>query len=199
MAKYGRKEWNEKWTMLDGDGELTWGPDPYLTAIGEEEAHSARAAWKRELLRGAPVPQRFYCSPLRRTIRTFELTFEGILPTDLKPVILENCRERHGKHTCNKRRTLSELQPEFPDVAFEEGFEEEDVLWTEEFENDESLERRAKLVLGRIFQKDCDDTYISITAHTAWIKAVLRVVGRKDYNLPTGGIIVVIVKGTLLR
>ena len=63
--------------------------DPCLTAIGEQEACNARAAWKRELLCGAPVPQVFYCSPFRRTIRTFELTFEGILPTDLKPVILE--------------------------------------------------------------------------------------------------------------
>lgn len=63
--------------------------DPCLTAIGEKEARSACIAWKRELLRGAPVPQRFYCSPFIRTLRTLELTFEGILPTDLKPVILE--------------------------------------------------------------------------------------------------------------
>jgi len=76
--------------------------------------------------------------------------------TDTFPT--QNCRERNGEHTCNKRRTFSELQSEFPNVAFEEGFEEEDVLWTSECENDENLERRAKLVLGRIFQKDCDDT-----------------------------------------
>ena len=70
----------------------------------------------------------------------------------------QNCRERYGEQTCNKRRTLSELQSEFPDVVFEDGFEEEDVLWTSECENDENLERRAKLVLDRIFQNDCDDT-----------------------------------------
>jgi hypothetical protein len=70
----------------------------------------------------------------------------------------QNCRERYGESTCNKRRTFSELQSEFPNVVFEEGFEEEDVLWTSECENDENLERRAKLVLDGIFQKDCNDT-----------------------------------------
>jgi hypothetical protein len=63
--------------------------DPRLTPIGEEQARSAHAAWEREILRGLPVPQRFYCSPLTRAIRTLQLTFEGILPADLKPLILE--------------------------------------------------------------------------------------------------------------
>ena len=77
---------------------LLWSPDPpsptipadpRLTPIGEEQARSAHAAWKREILRGIPVPQRYYCSPLTRAIRTLELTFEGLLPAHLKPVILE--------------------------------------------------------------------------------------------------------------
>jgi hypothetical protein len=63
--------------------------DPRLTPIGEEQARSAHAAWEREILRGLPVPQRFYCSPLTRAIRTLQLTFEGVLPADLKPLILE--------------------------------------------------------------------------------------------------------------
>src|SRR5712672_1283951 len=63
--------------------------DPRLTAIGEEQARNAHAAWKREINRGVPVPQTFYCSPLSRALRTLELTFEDILPTNLKPIILE--------------------------------------------------------------------------------------------------------------
>ncbi len=63
--------------------------DPRLTPIGEEQARSAHAAWECEILRGLPVPQKFYCSPLTRATRTLELTFEGILPAQLKPVILE--------------------------------------------------------------------------------------------------------------
>ena len=41
---------------------------------------------------------------------------------------------------------------------FEEGFEEEDVLWTPIHENRASVERRAKLVLDRIFENDHDAT-----------------------------------------
>lgn len=98
------------WAIKQGDGELTWGralrhiavfahlsdlafliptADPRLTPIGEGQARSAHTAWEREILRGLPVPQRFYCSPLTRAICTLQLTFEGIIPPDLKPLILE--------------------------------------------------------------------------------------------------------------
>jgi len=197
--------------------------DPRLTATGEEQARRARAAWERELSHDVPVPvpQRFYCSPLTRAIRTLELTFENVLPEPPRPVILEvasqmprclstntfttqNCREEYGEHTCDKRRTRTELQDEFPGIVFEERFEEEDVLWTTIHESKASVERRAKLVLDRIFQNDHDatcalspylpsnqdlsiDLDISITAHSGWINAFLRVIGRNEYALPTGG------------
>jgi hypothetical protein len=46
-------------------------------------------------------------------------------------------------------------------LDIEEGFEEEDVLWSPEREIHESLERRAKLVLDRIFENDRDETCTS--------------------------------------
>ncbi|KAF8499166.1 phosphoglycerate mutase-like protein [Russula emetica] len=217
IDKYSPK-YSRTWAVKKGDGELTWGralrhiavfirladlaflipaADPRLTSIGEEQARSAHAAWEREILRGLPVPQKFYCSPLTRAIRTLQLTFEGILPADLKPIIVENCREHNGAHFCDKRRPKSEVQSEFPDFVFEEGFEEEDVTWTSERESRENMVKRAKLVLDRIFQDDRDDTYISITAHSGSIKSVLRVLGRGDYNIQTGGLVVVVVKGTV--
>lgn len=67
------------------------------------------------------------------------------------------------------------------------------------------MEKRAKLVLDRIFQDDHDDTCaptsclfqmahtsvgfqdISITSHSGWIRSVLRVLGQGDYDIPTGG------------
>ncbi|KAI9460246.1 phosphoglycerate mutase-like protein [Lactarius psammicola] len=197
--KYGQKAWDEKWALLDGDGELTWGPDPRLTAIGEEQARSAHAAWEREILRGVPIPQKYYCSPLTRAIRTLELTFVDVLPAHLKPLIVENCREEYGEHTCDKRRTQSEIHSDFPGFAFEEGFEEEDVLWSLERETKESAERRAKLFLDRVFENGRDNTYISVTTHSGWINALLRVIGQGNYPLPTGGLIVVVVKSMLLE
>jgi len=186
MAQYGQKAWNEKWALLNGDGKLTWGPDPRLTAIGEEQARNAHAAWKREINRGVPVPQTFYCSPLSRALRTLELTFEGILPTNLKPTILENSREHYGRHSCDKRSARSAIESEFPNFVFEEGFEENDVVFTAERETEEHLRGRAKLVLDRIFQNK-DDTYVSVTAHCGWIRGLLHTIGRENYELPTGG------------
>ncbi|KAN0135554.1 phosphoglycerate mutase-like protein [Lactarius tabidus] len=199
QSKYGDKAWDEKWALLDGDGELTWGPDPHLTAIGEEQGRSAHVAWEREILRGVPVPQKYYCSPLKRAIRTLELTFADVLPADTKPLIVEICREEYGEHTCDKRRTRTEIHSDFPGFAFEEGFEEEDILWSPERETKENIEVRARLFLDRVFTNDSDATYISVTTHSGWINALLRVTGHGNYPLPTGGLIVIVVKSKLLE
>ncbi len=71
---------------------------------------------------------------------------------------MQDCREHNGAHYCDKRRPKSEVQSEFPNFVFEEGFKEEDVTWTSERESREHMEKRAKLVLDRIFEDDHDDT-----------------------------------------
>ncbi|KAI9512330.1 phosphoglycerate mutase-like protein, partial [Russula earlei] len=183
FEKYGRV--SGKWALKDGDGTLIWGPDPRLTETGEEQARNAHAAWEREIARDIQVPQRFYCSPLTRALRTLELTFPLVHP---QPIVLENCREHNSGHTCDKRRTQSALQDEFPNFVFEEGFEQEDVFFSTECETEANLRRRAELVLDRIFEND-NDTYVSVTAHFGWIKAVLHVIGREnsEFFLPNGG------------
>jgi len=70
----------------------------------------------------------------------------------------QNCCEEYGEHTCDKRRMQSELQDEFPNIVFEEGFKEEDILWTPTHKSRASVERHAKLVLDRIFENDHDAT-----------------------------------------
>ena len=102
---------------------------------------------------------------------------------------VQNCREEYGEHTCDKRRTRSEIHSDFSKVAFEEGFEEEDVLWSPERETKESAERRATLLLDRVFENHndtCAFTYISSSLHmqqmtTCWYSLqtspLLRIVG----------------------
>ncbi|TFY77106.1 hypothetical protein EWM64_g6905 [Hericium alpestre] len=199
-AKYGNKAWNEYWSLLNDDGELTWGPDPSLTSIGEGQARTAYAVWATELPRGMPLPHKLYASPLTRALQTYELTFTGIIPAEHpKPIILEMVREEYGEHTCDKRCKRSEIHAAFPDFDFEDGFAEEDPLWTPERESKAHEEVRARSVLDRIFTVDVDDTFISITAHSGIINAFLRVIGRGDYPLPTGGLIFVVVKGSVAQ
>lgn len=99
------------WAKLDGDGDLIWGrtlfsllviytskknsiADPDLTEKGKAQAREAHAAWIAEVNlvggEGIPLPQRLYCSPMTRAIRTNIITFKGIIPEEkFKPTILE--------------------------------------------------------------------------------------------------------------
>ncbi|CAL1713864.1 unnamed protein product [Somion occarium] len=204
-AKYGTEAWDAYWSKLDGDSEITWGPDALLTPLGETQALQAREAWKSEIPKGIPVPAKFYSSPLRRALDTWKETFglrsnDAVLDKSKRTVlILENCREQYGVHTCDRRSTLSSLVTIYPPptYVFEEGFAEEDPLWQkDEREPKPHIAERARAVLEVIFREP--DIYISITAHSGFFNGVLAVIGRSDYALPTGGVLPVVVKRTAI-
>ncbi|KAJ7577526.1 histidine phosphatase superfamily [Mycena floridula] len=201
-AKYGTKAWDEYWAMLDTDGELIWGPDPLLTALGESQARAVNTVWKTEVQDGMPLPEKLYCSPLTRAMHTNQLTFEGL---DVgKTVVLENCREDIGDHTCDKRRSKSYIQASFPEFIIEDGFTEEDILWPGNGSGGETREeicRRATSVLDRIFGRSeplfsDNATYISITAHGGIINGFMYALHCGKYPLPTGGVLPILIKAT---
>lgn len=82
------------WSKLNGDSEMTWGPDPLLTPTGIDQARDARAAWKKELPFGIPVPRRHYSSPLKRALDTWKVVFvgednhDGVLEKDKRHVTI---------------------------------------------------------------------------------------------------------------
>ena len=157
--------------MLNGDGELVWGPDPQLTSLGEAQAVEAHQAWKRELPFGVPLPVKCFCSPLKRALTTWQKTFdydgeERVLDEEKKKVVIvevrfphatparplisvQNCREEYGSHTCDMRSTLTHLTSLYPPpvYTFEDGFAETDPLWTEERETVPQCISRARKVL----------------------------------------------------
>lgn len=66
-------------------------------------------------------------------------------------------REQNGVHTCDKRRTRSEIHAAFPEYYFEEGFTERDELWKPDYrEKYEDIDQRARHVLGMIFKNDTE-------------------------------------------
>ncbi|KAI1794895.1 histidine phosphatase superfamily [Ganoderma leucocontextum] len=198
-AKYGTERWDEYWSKLYGDDELTWGPDPELTEVGIKQAKAAREAWKTERAHGIPLPEKHYGSPFQRALRTFQETFVGADLLDGKLLcitILENLREEYGEHTCDMRSTRTAIAQKFPPPAyeFEEDFEEEDVHWkADERETKEHVARRAQAVLDQIFTTD-NETYICISAHSGIINGFLRAMGRPRYPLPTGGILPLVIQ-----
>jgi len=204
-AKYGTPAWNDYWSKLDGDGTLVWGPDALLTPTGIQQAEAVHDKWLGEIPTGIPVPTVFYSSPLTRASRTLEITWTGITLQNgshyglshpiHKVVIAENCRETYGVHTCDKRHPKSWIAENFPSFTFSEPFTEEDELWTaDDRETTDHINARAKSVLDDIWDKYPVDTYISITAHGGIIGALLSVVGRGAYSLPTGGVIPIVIR-----
>jgi hypothetical protein len=97
---------------LRTDGELTWGPDPALTPLGEAQAAGVLEAWKREAELGAPVgtgkkEMRWYVSPMQRACQTMLGSFGDLIggsnPGEKQPEIWEDWREITGSHTCDER------------------------------------------------------------------------------------------------
>ncbi|KIM58751.1 hypothetical protein SCLCIDRAFT_1054477 [Scleroderma citrinum Foug A] len=196
-AKYGDDAWLNYWCKLNGDGVLTWGPDPDLTPIGEGQAEAARALWETELQFGIPLPNKMYCSPLSRVIQTHKLTFRGLLPNGCKATLVENIREEIGVEPCNKRRTRTDIERKFPDYLIEDGFTEDDELWRPDVrERHDDIDIRVRTVLEMIFRND-EERVISITSHLGFINGFLRVTGHADWALPTGGVIPLVVKASL--
>ncbi|KAF7313103.1 hypothetical protein MKEN_00996200 [Mycena kentingensis (nom. inval.)] len=179
--KYGKTLWDAHWTKLQGDGEIIWGPDPELTPLGEEQARYAHAVWKTELAAGAPLPQRAYCSPLTRALETHQIIYSGLGFLVSTPLVMEDLRECYGEHTCDKRRTRSEIARAFPEILIEDGFTEEDELWTEKREQEHSWRRRAESFMERVFREARDAQVIAITAHRGTVHGLVHVAGREDY------------------
>lgn len=64
--------------------------DADLTDEGKIQAEMAHGLWNEELKFGIPLPQKLYCSPLTRALRTHLITFGGIdFKSKPKTIILE--------------------------------------------------------------------------------------------------------------
>ncbi|KAJ7046333.1 histidine phosphatase superfamily [Mycena alexandri] len=194
-AKYGTQAWDDYWAMLYGDGELTWGPDPELTDLGKDQASRLNHLWKEELGAAIPPPEKLYCSPMTRAMQTNILTFEGV--STRRTLVVENCREEYGEHTCDKRNTRTYISDTFPQLDIDGDLTEDDQLWEAETrETAAHATARAKTVLDQIFRDDEHATFLSITAHGGIINGFLHALGRPNYLLPTGGVLPVIIKAT---
>lgn len=194
MRKYSRHEWHLKWSRLNSDDEISWGPDADLTELGIEQAWENHRAWKTQLMNGAPWPSRFYVSPLTRSIRTHNITWKD---TDVE--ILEGVRETIGLHPCNRRSQRSVIRDRFPNVVFPSEFQEVDEWFEEYRETRECLHEqtiRINRVLQELFENDNGGEIVCITSHTGTIRSFLSVIGHRKFVIPTGGMIPVVVKGT---
>ncbi|KAF7357267.1 F-box domain-containing protein [Mycena sanguinolenta] len=153
--------------------------------------------WRAEL-RDAQIlrPDSFFCSPLTRAMQTAVATFWGTF-NNVRILVVENCREEHGEHTCDKRSTRTQIESTSSIIRedelrfeFEPGLAETGPIWLPDVRETElQATERAKGVLDRTFfgEQGGGHTAVSITAHSGMINAFLHAMGRARYALPTGG------------
>ncbi|GMM28482.1 putative phosphomutase [Martiniozyma asiatica (nom. inval.)] len=80
----GVEPWEDHWSHLESgkppgvDEHMVWGPDPYLTKLGEQQAKYMNSLVKQELELGLPMPEKLFVSPFTRSAQTLCLTMDGI-------------------------------------------------------------------------------------------------------------------------
>ncbi|KAL7007040.1 putative phosphoglycerate mutase pmu1 [Cystobasidiomycetes sp. EMM_F5] len=184
------------WGTVNGNGNLTWGPDAALTPNGTAEGLANNAAWKQQIQAGITLPQSFYSSPMQRSMQTLNYTWSDIvLNQNVKPMVKENLRETIGLYTYEQRFNQSTIAATFP-WNFEPGFSQVDQLWNPFYSEAPSQQTLRTLgVLNQIFATD-SSSIISITAHSGTIYAAYEVFGHQYVGIGYGGFIPILVKAT---
>lgn len=107
-------------------------------------------------------------SPLQRTLQTAQILFpKKYSDLSYKNIVsLECCRERYGRHYCDKRRSNAELARVHPEIDFRLD-SEEDELWTKMSDQREefpSLKERVEKLLKWISERE--ENRIAVVTHS---------------------------------
>jgi hypothetical protein len=107
-------------------------------------------------------------------------------------------RETNGVHTCDRRSPSTVIEADFPSYILSPSLPATDVSWTPDVRetHDQHVIREHEF-LENVWQDDRRE-FLSFTAHSGTIAALLGAVGHRAYALPTGGVIPVVVKGEKL-
>lgn len=212
VLKYGIDEWNAKWNRLGTDGEVTYGPDAMLTELGIAQARENHDVWQEEIEKhGAPIPAKFFASPLQRSSWTAVYTWEGLKPAEVPTTVVERLRETIGRNLCDKRSLKSTILERFGKYNFvcEDGFSEEDMLHSEAREPYQQQTVRVNRWCQTLFEEDWDEkaqavdkakaekeAIISTTTHAGTIRLFIVVFGHRRFTISTGGMVPIVVKAT---
>lgn len=204
MEKYGTQEWRSKWNRLDTDGEIVWAPDPPLTDMGVAQAKCNNEAWKREVAEGAPIPTRFYLSPLRRSCDTCLITWDGLRPESTPVVIDKLLREAVGIDSCDKMSPRKVIIERYPNFSIDDptNAEDDESYPTDHRETFTEINIRINKFLQKLFNADTSkeerlaSQVVSTTSHAGTIRSFIMVTNHRRFAISTGGMIPLFVKGT---
>jgi len=150
--------------------------DSPLTELGKRQCEGQRAS--ASLLN----PEAVVVSPLLRAVQTAKLSFadydrdcgsNNSNGNNAVPWIAhEGCREELGYLVCNKRRPLSEIKSDFPELQYPPEMAEEDNLWNPSaFESETAKGNRIYSFLVD-FLAERPEQNLAVVCHSAWLAAM---------------------------
>ncbi|KAL7542038.1 hypothetical protein ACHAXR_011462 [Thalassiosira sp. AJA248-18] len=145
--------------------------DPPLTALGMQQCSSQRD------LCAALNPELVIVSPMLRCIQTAKLSFRDHV--DKVPwVSHEGCREELGLLMGNKRRSIDDIQADYPEIDFTDIEHNEDVLWDEYGDRRETLLEKSERIYEFLteYVRQRSEKEISIVCHSAYLFTLLNAV-----------------------
>ncbi|CAK9436151.1 uncharacterized protein LODBEIA_P07090 [Lodderomyces beijingensis] len=211
VTRYGIDAWEKELHALGDVDGIHYGPDPELTELGIAQAKENHDLWADELKQGAPIPAKFFVSPLQRSCNTLKITWQDLKPDDKHPVVVEKIRETIGKNLCDKRSPKSTIDARFGPAGFntDDILEEDDVYFLHD-KRETMAEQTTRIMqfVQELFESDCDECgrvdklkaeeniFISTHSHAGTIRCFILAVKHRNYTISTGGMLPVVVKGT---
>ena len=147
--------------------------DPPLTALGIKQCTAVREGC------GKLSPEVIIVSPLLRCIQTAKLSFRDHADTAATPwVSHEGCREELGLLTGNKRRPISEIRDDYPEIDFAAIEHDEDELWNAYGERRETLLEKSDRIYDFLtsYVMERPESEIAIVSHSAYLFTLLNAV-----------------------
>ena len=121
-------------------------------------------------------PELLIVSPLLRAIQTAYITFADCSKT-VPWVAHEGCREELGLLMCNKRRPLSQIEDDFPDIDFTLISDEQDDLFDAIGDRRETvLEKTDRIYDFLKYVRSRPEQEIAIVGHSSWLFYMLHAV-----------------------
>jgi len=92
----------------------------------------------------------------------------GLMVPPPRFLVREECRERYGHYVCDGRRSIEELQEEFPDFDFSEVASNQDMYYTDERESDDECCARAVRFLEWLNSRP--EKCIAVVTHSSFLR-----------------------------
>jgi len=128
------------------------------------------------------TPELVIVSPLLRALQTAKISFGACYPTvttkSIPWIAHEGCREETGVLVCNKRRPLSQIVSDYPEVQFEAMTEEDSLFNPSKRETGDSKSKRINEFLKYLMARP--ENEIAVIGHSAWLFHMLNEVVEVD-------------------